>query len=154
MEAETQLTTDANGDATLPTDFIEMRSVKDSQGRVLSVGSLNALTALYNNRAGVPTEFAVVGSTFKVKPIAAATFDIVYYQDIPSLAANGTNWLLTRAPDVYLYATAIEVSAWAGNAEAFQAVDNLLQTAISQLIIDDERGRFSLGQVQLSGVSP
>lgn len=29
--------------------------------------------------------------------------EMVYYAEIPPLIANTTNWLLTRAPDVYLY---------------------------------------------------
>jgi hypothetical protein len=32
------------------------------------------------------------------------TIDMVYYGKIPALStANTTNWLLTKAPDVYLY---------------------------------------------------
>ena len=154
MDEEISLTTDANGDATLPADYIEAREVKDSNGRILRQASINALTRLYANRSGVPSEFAIVGSVFMVKPTVAATFDMIYYEKIPPLETNSTNWLLTRAPDIYLYATALEVAAWERSVEGVGAAQNLLDTSISQLIIDDERARWSLGKVKLTGATP
>ncbi len=154
MDEEISLTTDANGDATLPTDYIEAREVKDSNGRILRQASINALTRLYGNRSGTPTEFAIVGSVLMVKPTIAATFDMIYYEKIPSLETNGTNWLLTRAPDIYLYATALEVSAWARDAEGVSGARTLLDQSVSSLIVDDERARWSLGRVKLTGVNP
>lgn len=154
MEAETQITTDANGEVALPADYLEMREVKDSAGRVLKANSLNALTRAYGNRGGVACAYAVVGTAFHVKPKGAATFDITYYQDIPTLTSNSTNWLLSRAPDVYLYATSMEVTRWAGDAERFQAAQSFYDEATSQLIIDDERARFGNAQVRLSGHTP
>lgn len=154
MEAETQITTDANGEVALPADYLEMREVKNSSGRVLKSNSLNALTRAYGNRGGSADAYAIVGTTFHVKPKGAATFDITYYQDIPNLETNSTNWLLTRAPDVYLYAAAMEVARWAGDAERFQAAQQLYDEATAQLIIDDERARFGNMQVRLSGATP
>jgi hypothetical protein len=36
------------------------------------------------------------------------TIEMVYRASIPSLAANAGNWLLTLAPDLYLYGTLLE----------------------------------------------
>ena len=41
-------------------------------------------------------------------PDAAYTIEMVYRQNIPPLASIGGNWLLTMAPDVYLYAALLE----------------------------------------------
>ena len=161
MEAETQITTDANGEVSLPSDFLEMREVKNSVGRILKSNSLNALTRSYGNRGGTPEAYAVVGTEFHVKPKGAATFDITYYQDIPSLTANSTNWLLTRAPDVYLAAVSAQVLLWASaqeggadNAQRLDAANALYDETTAQLIIDDERARFGNAAVRLSGHTP
>ena len=42
---------------------------------------------------------------FELYPTPSDTtdFELLYYQQIPDLATNSTNWLLEDAPDVYLY---------------------------------------------------
>ena len=37
------------------------------------------------------------------------TLDVVYYAKVPPLATNDPNWLLTKAPDVYLFGTILEI---------------------------------------------
>lgn len=149
MEAETQLTTDVNGDATLPTDYVEMREVKDARGCILKSQSLPALTRAYGNRGGTPSNYAIVGTTFTVRPIAEGTFDITYYQEIPSLTSNATNWLLSSAPDVYLYALAAEVAAQGQNPEGIAAAEALLNPAVRQLQINDGRARFGNASLRM-----
>jgi hypothetical protein len=38
-----------------------------------------------------------------------ATLSVIYYAKVPSLASVDPNWLLLKAPDVYLYGTILEL---------------------------------------------
>ena len=62
------------------------------------VNSTRALTS--------PTFYSLMNGAIELVPPPAHDVDIemVYYGKIPALSdANTTNWLLTKAPDVYLY---------------------------------------------------
>jgi hypothetical protein len=154
MIEEATLTTNAAGEATLPADYISMRLVVNEQGQELQPTSLDALQQLYANRGGNPCLYAIKGPTFSVRPVTAADFDIVYYEQIPSLETNSTNWLLTRAPDVYLYACAAEVSAWEGNPDKVAASNALLDSSLAQIIIDDDSSKFSNAVIRSGGPRP
>jgi len=100
----------------LPADFQSMRRV-----RISSVGgkpclSFKSGTQLdeyrfgISNVAGQPRYFTVFGDEIELAPTpdAAYTVEMVYRRQIPPLAANDQNWLLTLAPDLYLYGALLE----------------------------------------------
>jgi hypothetical protein len=41
--------------------------------------------------------------------------ELVYFQQIPSLAANSTNWLMSQHPDLYLFGALTEAQAYTVN---------------------------------------
>ena len=57
-----------------------------------------------------PRYFTVFGDEleFAPTPDAAYTIEMVYRRNIPPLAENADNWLLTLAPDLYLYGALLE----------------------------------------------
>ena len=82
-EITTTLTTDANGQVALPSDFLGFVGV--------SFGDK-------------PYRYSISGSTLTVNDGASRVFDVVYYGSLPSLSASNTsNWLIETAPDVYLW---------------------------------------------------
>jgi len=46
--------------------------------------------------------FTIEGTTLKIRPIDGTNIVLDYYQKIPSLVTNSTNWLMTNWPDAYL----------------------------------------------------
>jgi hypothetical protein len=84
-----------------------------------------------------PTDFTVLGSEFRFSPVPDQTYtaQLTYYQRIPALATNSTNWLLTNHPDAYLYGAALQsvpylsdddrVEMWA---QVFQQIINDINT--------------------------
>lgn len=154
MMNETPIATDTAGEATLPTNYLEMRLVVNEQGRELQPTSLDALQQLYANRGGSPCLYAISGTLMKVRPVEAATYDIIYYKRIPELSIAGTNWLLSRAPDVYLYALAAEVSAWEGSPDKVAAANSLLDQSLAEMIVEDGRSKFANGVIKSSGPRP
>jgi hypothetical protein len=100
----------------LPADFQSMRRVRLSNVAGKPSLSLKSGTQLDEYRfgisdvAGQPRYFTVFGDEIELAPTpdAAYTVEMVYRRNIPPLAANDPNWLLTLAPDLYLYGALLE----------------------------------------------
>jgi hypothetical protein len=100
----------------LPSDFQSMRRVRLSSvaGKpsleFKSGTQMDEYRFAASNVAGQPRYFTVFGDEIELAPTpnAAYTIEMVYRQVIPPLASNDTNWLLTVAPDLYLYGALLE----------------------------------------------
>jgi hypothetical protein len=101
----------------LPTDFQSMRRIRLSSvsGKphldFKSGTQLDEFRTSRGNAAGQPQFFTILGSEMELAPTPDAnyTIEMVYRQSIPALSdANTTNWLLTLAPDLYLYGALLE----------------------------------------------
>src|SRR5262249_26785754 len=53
--------------------------------------------------ADVPTFFTIEGGTLKVVPLDSTPLEFEYFQQVPSLVTNSTNWLMSAHPDLYLF---------------------------------------------------
>ena len=100
----------------LPSDFQSMRRVRLSSVTGKPCLEFKSQTQLDEYRFGIanvaakPRYFTVFGDEIELAPTpdAAYTVELVYRQFIPPLTSNGTNWLLTSAPDLYLYGALLE----------------------------------------------
>lgn len=148
------------GSGPLPADFLEAREVKNANGIPIRAVALQQQTASYMGRSGIPAGYAIIGNTINVAPSADGNLTLTYYGKIPALTpAAPTNWLLTSAPDVYLYALVTEIAIWEvgrgeGSADKVQAAQQLMSLALSGLTIEDERTRWGNAQVVVGGVTP
>lgn len=130
----------------LPGDFLELRNVRMSGagGRVLGVMSLESVPV---TRRAVPVGYAIVGNRLKLLPqgtdLGTATIDISYYGALPSLEISGTNWLLSRHPDVYLYGTLLEAQGYILNADKLSLWRSLYEEALDAVADEDRHARWS-----------
>jgi len=91
-----------------PADFLEEKSLTLSDGSTsweLDPKPIEILEAALP-ATGRPTHYALTGGAIHVypKPDKTYTATLIYYARIPALSdTQPTNWLLTRAPDAYLY---------------------------------------------------
>jgi hypothetical protein len=72
------------------------------------------------NTAREPVYYTLLGSTIEVFPTPDQnyTLELAYYQDIPTMSADtDTNWLLTKAPDSYLYGALLQAAPYLKDAE-------------------------------------
>ena len=100
----------------LPSDFQSMRRVRLSSVTGKPCLEFKSGTQMDEYRfatsdvAAQPRYFTVFGGEIELAPTpdAAYTIEMVYRQDIPPLASNNSNWLLTLAPDLYLYGALLE----------------------------------------------
>lgn len=154
MEVEGTVTI-TEGDGTLPTDFLEARQVLSPTGVPLRAMSLQQMVNAYREQSGTPAGYAVVGSTIKVRPKATGDLGVTYFGRLPALTpANPTNWLLSKAPDVYLYAVVAEIAIAAQDAAKTQAAMQFLGLALQGLQVEDERRRWGNAQVVVGGLTP
>lgn len=128
----------------LPADFQSMRRVRLSNVAGRPCLSFKSGTQLDEYRfgtsdiAGQPRYFTVFGDEIELVPTpdAAYTIEMVYRRSIPPLAASDPNWLLTLAPDLYLYGALLEsapyikedgrIQTWAlGLSSALNELNNL-----------------------------
>ena len=118
MDKKTTLSCVASQDyVSAPNDVINIRHLSV---RVSPVQTLDYLTPDQFNTAypwaatGTPQVFTVIGDKIYLAPIPDGdyTLDIVYKSKVPSLVDNGTTWLMTSYPNVYLYAVLLEMSPY------------------------------------------
>lgn len=93
--------------ASLPDGCREVRSVVWLGGGVeypLAQMSLSGLVDAYGGMASdMPRAYAREGRTLRFAPVASGDARIVYYADLLPLGQDyPTNWLLTKAPDLYV----------------------------------------------------
>ena len=121
MEARITLSTvSANAYVTIPIDIIDIRRLmitSTDPKRTLKYKTPDELTRLYSAATyqGTPVNFTVIGSEIQFGPIPDTTYtlEMSYKQGLPALSsANTTNWLLTKYPDAYLYASLLAAQGY------------------------------------------
>jgi hypothetical protein len=149
----------------LPTDFQSMRRIRLSnvEGKPTleykSPAGLDAYRLSIDNVANQPAFFTIFGTEIELAatPNDAFQIEMVYRQNVPPLATNSTNWLLSMAPDLYLYGALLEsapylkedsrIQTWvAGFSNALASLNQLSRTAVT----------FSAGptRMRLPGATP
>ena len=80
---------------------------------------------------------------FAPVPDSEYTREIVYYQALPALADNTTNWLLDSHPDIYLYGSLMQSAPYLQADERIGVWAGKFQQILEQLKTSDEKARFS-----------
>lgn len=111
MLASTDITL-TDGVGTLPTDFLGAHSVvlKTTPRRVLDQVTYEAQEAMTDTTvSGIGCTYCIYGESIRVAPRPSQDVELLYYQEIPNLESNSTNWLMTKYPSIYLSACQLEV---------------------------------------------
>jgi hypothetical protein len=169
METRTILTVDTGATdpefLDLPTDFQTMRSIRLSgvTGKprlaFLSQTQIEDYRFSNDNVSDQPVYFSIVGDQIELAPTPNEDYDveIVYRANIPALTSgNTTNWLLTLAPDLYLYGALLESAPYTKKDERVGLWSGAVQTVMEQLNSLAHQQSFDSGpsSVSLPGVTP
>jgi len=132
----------------LPADFLEMRTLRllTSPPRVLNFATLSALGQAWGDQVGTPVDYAITGGSLVLGPAPGGvhTLEATYYRRIPTLSAGSpTNWLLTRNPDVYLYAALMEAAPYLMDDQRLPVWGQLYDRAIGAVKMDDNGSRWN-----------
>jgi hypothetical protein len=148
----------------LPTDFQTMRMVRlpDEVGKprlqFMSQTQMDDYRYSRDNVAGTPVYFTIVGDQIELAPTPNEDMDVevLYRANIPALADNSVNWLLTAAPDLYLYGTLLEAAAYNPGDPRITIWAAGFQEVMDQLNTLGDRQSFDSGPstVSLPGVCP
>lgn len=168
MEARSKTTADITTTEpefiSLPPDFQSMRRIRLSSvtGKphlsFLSGTQMDEFRTCSANAAGQPRYFTIFGSEIELAPTPDKnyTIEMVYRQNIPALATNDPNWLITLAPDLYLYGALLESAPYIKEDARIQTWGLGLKTALDDLNNLGLTSTFNAGPMQMraSGVTP
>jgi hypothetical protein len=139
----------ATGDhTTLPSDFGEMISVSTGDGPLRPVGPAE-FASFDTSLFGTPRYYVVQDGGISLYPgNASANIRMLYRQHLPALTeTNPSNWLLERAPDIYLYGVLLQANAWSVDNEAAAGWKALWDEAIAELRSDGARRKWGAGVI-------
>jgi hypothetical protein len=148
----------------LPTDFQSMRRARVSSASrkpplsFMSGEQIEEFRAYRGDAPGFPQYFTIFGSEIELCPTPGedCTIEMIYRQNVPPLSANATNWLLTLAPDLYLYGALMETAPYIKEDARLQTWGTAFQTALDALNNLGLTSTFNAGPVavRISGVTP
>jgi hypothetical protein len=145
------------GDFDIPTDLASIISVSVSVGgeSYPLVPITQAYAAAVRPATGVsPMYFYIAGTKGYVVPIGPGGVTVNYYAKLTPLSvSNPTNWLLTEAPDVYLYGSLLQTIPYTQD-EGLAAVWGAAYQAALESLGAADHDRWSRAQMRPIGVSP
>lgn len=104
-----------DGVIALPSDYIEWLSARWIGSRTQDLAYVEPDSPEWRFRFrpnGDPQMFTIMAGNVEVRPVGSGNLKLYYYQTIPPLASNSTNWLLDKAPDIYLYTSLGEANIY------------------------------------------
>jgi len=159
MSTTVTLATDADGYATLPTDFIRARGFHTINGNLsqsLSVIASPAIATLFPiDSAGIATYVSISNGVIRIQTTAESDVVLEYDQRFVGLSAsNLTNWIITKHPDLYLFATLAQAAVW--NKDYSEAATMAAQAMAISEEINDLYGMsiYNYAGVTLEGSTP
>ncbi|KQO43027.1 phage adaptor protein [Methylobacterium sp. Leaf85] len=143
METETTLTLSADGTVATPSAYVEWilvswRSAPTARAQRLRYVEANSPEFTHRHRPnGSAQYYTVAGNKIRLAPARAGTIETVFYQRVPPLtSAAPTNWLITKAPQLYLYGVLAEAYSFqkdeVRSAEWGKAADERLKLFIEE----------------------
>jgi hypothetical protein len=154
MEDEATITL-TDGAGTLPADFLQVRRLMSGNTSVQAASPNFAEATYAYANSGVPEVYTIIGATLKTYPPGSADLTLNYYAKIPALSgSNTTNWLLAKAPELYLYGALVEAAPFMMDDARTQVWGTLFQKALADLKRADKGARYSRATACVSGPTP
>jgi hypothetical protein len=134
----------------LPADYLAMRSIyiEGSPDRPLRGMAPTAVRQEFDGSTGIPVAYCLVsgGLTLIPPPSSSTTLTMDYFAQIEGLSdATPYNWLLTKHPDAYLYATLFNAEVFLDNAARAAQWKGQLDELIAKINKEARNDRFGAG---------
>lgn len=151
---ETSVTgTTTDGLITLPTDFGSVTRLTISHSSTEIVLDYFSEPYAYTASGSVPVCYTIEKDKLRMYPNSGTgySYTLYYIAAIPALSdSQTTNWLLTNASDVYLYATALEAAKYIKDDPEIARLNNMLPALIESVrSFANRRGQPSRGAMQI-----
>ena len=133
----------------LPTGYVQMRDISlitspITQLQYVTPEIMNRLNA--GSLTGKPETYTIIANSILFGPTPDSAYDIsmLYYKTFDALTdAAPTNWVITNAPDVYLYGALLEAEPFLMNDQRVQLWATALTQSITTLQEQDNKDRHS-----------
>ncbi len=147
-DPEMEVTSDtiAAGDYTaLPADYGAMVSISIGDGPLRQVGPVEF--AGFNSISGTPRHYVIVDGAISFAPGNSTTpIRMVYRRRLPALSeSNTTNWLLTLAPDAYLYGALVQAEGFLAEDDRIAGWKSMFDEALGELRLDAGLRKWGAG---------
>lgn len=130
----------------IPTDLLEIDNLTVTASgyeRPMQVVTPEVLDTKFpvGQYSGVPVAYMISGDQFFFGPVPDAEYPISmrYFSRLPALAVTPTNWLLTKHPGIYLWATLAEAGPFMLDNERSAIFEGKYQADFEALRLSDER---------------
>lgn len=135
---------------TLPTGFLALRNLQlnSSPRQLLEYAPPEWLDRNYpdSTATGQPKFYTFVGGSIQLAPVPDTTYtvEIDFYLKW-DIATDGTNWLLTNAPNCYYYGALMEASAFLVNDKRVPVWSQLFERAVQEVEEADSKDDYPSG---------
>jgi hypothetical protein len=140
MDMETRATALVAAAATLPPDFLEMRSITVDNATVSFV-TASDFFSLQLDGPDEPHFYTIADGQLFITPTpSSGTMTMTYYASIPALQQTAqTNWLMTKAPDLYLFGALMQAEFYGWNDKRLPLIKARVDEIIAQLEAENSR---------------
>jgi len=143
----------------LPPSYIQMRNfqVNSSPLTTLSYVTPEIYDRVWGgSTSGTPKFYTILANEVSFGPIPASVMEVemLFYKKFDNLSVSTTtNWLITNAPDIYLYGSMLEAEPFIMNDERVPLWAQALQQGISDLQEQDNKDRHSGSALRVMNTS-
>ena len=143
----------------LPTGYIQMRNfqVNSNPLTTLSYVTPEIYDRLWGgSTSGIPKFYTILANEISLGPIPASVMEVemLFYKNFTNLSSVvATNWLITNAPDAYLYGAMMQAEPFIMNDERVALWGASLNNAIQELQEQDNKDRHSGSALRIMNTS-
>lgn len=132
----------------LPTDFLQALNLQIVDGKTpLRFVTLDEADQIKASQIYTQViAYTLVDGAIELVPAPAdnVQIEMVYYQKIPALSdANTSNWLLSKAPDVYLYGALVHAAPFLMDDQRVNTFGSFYSQRVEALNMDSDRAVHS-----------
>lgn len=158
MEKRAVTTMDGTRYLPLPNDYLQMRRLRttSTDTTLIQVTSPAQLLEFWVTAATIPTYFAV-SHQLEFNSPGTVELEMFYYQRMTKLSSSApTNWILTNAPNAYLYGALMHALVYLRDEQRLPSISSLYYSTHKALLNADMAARRASAPIssRVAGVTP
>lgn len=131
----------------LPTDFMEVRNFQLQTNPVVNLKAMSPdnIDQIYAGQTGKPQFYAIVGDELQLAPAPDGEYELemAYWAKLTPLSDIDTsNWMLTNAPDVYLFGALCEAIPFVQNDQRTLVWEAKYKNAVDDINMASSKRRW------------
>lgn len=143
----------------LPSGYIQMRDIHLIANPLVQLQYVTP--EIYNriyagSSSGKPQVYTIIANNIKFGPTPDVVYDVsmLYYKKFDALSdSSPTNWVITNAPDVYLYGALLEAEPFLMNDQRIQLWATALTESMTKIQEQDQKDRHSGSALRIMNTS-